>query len=161
MQAIDAFEHRCVAYEDQTNISHDAPANRVFQQSHAVVYEEVAYMLPEHPPRAEMLAIMVKQVCSGPMAYQYVFEQLERRYEALVGDIGVSTQVIFYYVSNTIISLLVLRRRNSLLSNDILIKILQRFNLRDATLRAGIEVIAEEVLRQCFISSSKKPREAK
>ena len=94
-------------------------------------------------------------------SYQYVFEQLERRYEALVGDIGVSTQVIFYYVSNTIISLLVLRRRNSLLSNDILIKILQRFNLRDATLRAGIEVIAEEVLRQCFISSTKKPREAK
>ena len=86
MQAIDAFEHRCVAYEDQTNISHDAPANRVFQQSHAVVYEEVAYMRPEHPPSAEMLAIMVKQVCSGPMAYQYVFEQLERRYEALVGE---------------------------------------------------------------------------
>jgi len=156
VQAISAFEHRCVAYQDQPKLINDGSASHVFQQSHAVVYKQVEYMLPEHPPSVEMLAIMVKQVCRGSKACKYIFNKLEHRYETLVGDVGISTKIIFYYVSNTIISLLVLRRRNSLLSNDILIKILQRFNFRDATLRAGIEVLAEEVLRQCCISSTNK-----
>jgi hypothetical protein len=48
-----------------------------------------------------------------------------------------------------------LSRQNSQLSAEILIKIIQRFNFRDAVLRAGIEVIAEEVLRRCFLAINK------
>jgi hypothetical protein len=33
-----------------------------------------------------------------------------------------------------------------------MIKIIQRFNFRDTILRAGIEVIAAEVLSRCFLA---------
>jgi len=152
MQAIESFESRCVEYQTQSRITQDTIALTVYLQSHQVIYSQIDYMLPEHPPSVEMLAIMVKDVCQGDSFYTYVFEEITHRYIELVGDIGVSPQVIFYYVSNVIISLLVLRRNNSQLSTEILIKIIQRFNFRDTTLRAGIEVIAEEVLRRCFVS---------
>ena len=45
-----------------------------------------------------------------------------------------------------------LSRKNSQLFTDILIKIIQRFNFRYTILRAGIEVIAAEVLRRCFLA---------
>jgi hypothetical protein len=151
MQAIDTFESRCVDYQEQW-VSPDSTALAVYLLSHNVVYEEVDYMMPEHPPTVEILATMVKDVCRGESAYTLVFDQIAVRYVSLVGDIGISPQVIFYYVSNVIISLLVLSRQNSQLSAEILIKIIQRFNFRDAVLRAGIEVIAEEVLRRCFLA---------
>jgi hypothetical protein len=151
MQAIDTFESRCVDYQEQW-VSPDSTALAVYLLSHNVVYEEVDYMMPEHPPTVEILSTMVKDVCCGESAYTFVFDQIAVRYLSLVGDIGISPQVIFYYVSNVIISLLVLSRQNSQLSAEILIKIIQRFNFRDAVLRAGIEVIAEEVLRRCFLA---------
>jgi len=150
VQAIDAFESRCVDYQDD-RITPVSTALTVYLLSHKVVYSEVNYMMPEQPPTVEMLSIVVKDVCRGESPYTFVFEQMAVRYVALVGDEGVSPQVIFYYVSNVIISLLVLSRQNSQLSAEILIKIMQRFNFRDAVLRAGIEVIAEEVLRRCFL----------
>ncbi|MDC9720114.1 MAG: hypothetical protein PSN46_05215 [Gammaproteobacteria bacterium] len=152
MQAIDTFENRCVDYQDQHRITPQSTALSVYLHSHNVVYTEVEYMMPEHPPTVEVLSIIVKDVCRGETPYAYVFEQISARYLALVGDVGISSKIIFYYVSNVIISLLVLSRRNSQLSSEILIKIIQRFNFRDAVLRAGIEVIAEEVLRRCFLS---------
>lgn len=152
VQAIESFESRCVEYQTQINITQDTTAQAVYLHSHNVVYGQIDYMLPTHPPTVEMLAISVKDVCRGDSEYTYVFEQIEQRYIDLVGDVGVSTQVIFYYVSNVIISLLVLHRKNSQLSSEILIKIIQRFNFRDAILRAGIEVIAEQVLRRCFVA---------
>tara|TARA_B110000503_G_scaffold79996_1_gene122683 strand:+ start:725 stop:1216 length:492 start_codon:yes stop_codon:yes gene_type:complete len=151
MQAIDAFESRCVDYQEQW-VNPDSTALAVYLLSHNVVYEEVDYMMPEHPPTVEILSIIVKDVCRGESAYTFVFDQIAVRYVSLVGDIGISPKVIFYYVSNVIISLLVLSRQNSQLSAEILIKIIQRFNFRDAVLRAGIEVIAEEVLRRCFLA---------
>lgn len=154
MQAIELFESRCVEYQDKNRITSESTAQVAYLQCHSVVYSQIDYMLPEHPPSVEMLAILVKDVCRGDSQYTYVFEQIEQRYIDLVGDIGVSPQVIFYYVSNVIISLLVLRRENSQLSAEILIKIIQRFNFRDATLRAGVEVIAEEVLRRCFVATN-------
>jgi len=151
MQAIDTFESRCVDYKEQW-VSPDSTALTVYLLSHNVVYQEVDYMMPEHPPTVGILSIIVKDVCRGESAYTFVFDQIAVRYLDLVGDIGISPQVIFYYVSNVIISLLVLSRKNSQLSTEILIKIIQRFNFRDAVLRAGIEVIAEEVLRRCFLA---------
>ena len=153
MQVIKAFESRCVAYQEQHRIQADTAAQAVYLHCHNHVYGQVDYMLPEHPPSVEMLAIVVRDVCHGDSAYTFVFDQLEERYVNLVGDLGVSHQVIFYYVSNVIISLLVLNRANSQLSSEILIKIIQRFNFRDAVLRAGIEVMAEEVLRRCFTAT--------
>ncbi len=150
VQAIDAFESRCVDYQNHC-ITSESTALVVYLLSHNVVYEEVNYMMPEHPPTVELLSIIVKDVCRGKSPYTPVFEQIVARYLDLVGDEGVSPQVIFYYVSNAIISLLVLSRKNSQLSADILIKMMQRFNFRDTALRAGIEVIAEEVLRRCSL----------
>lgn len=151
MQAIDTFESRCVDYQED-RITSATTALKVYLLSHKVVYSEVNYMMPEQPPTVEMLSIVVKDVCQGESSYTFVFEQMAARYLALVGDEGISPRVIFYYVSNVIISLLVLSRQNSQLSAEILIKIIQRFNFRDAVLRAGIEVIAEEVLRRCFLA---------
>jgi hypothetical protein len=151
MQAIDTVQSCCIDYQKQW-FSPDSSALSVYLLSHNVVYEEVDYMMPEHPPTVEILSTMVKDVCCGESAYTFVFDQIAVRYLSLVGDIGISPQVIFYYVSNVIISLLVLSRQNSQLSAEILIKIIQRFNFRDAVLRAGIEVIAEEVLRRCFLA---------
>jgi len=153
MQVIEDFESRCVDYQDQHHIQPDTAAQAVYRHCHNRVYNQVDYILPEHPPSVEMLAIVVRDVCHGESAYTFVFDQVEERYLDLVGDVGVSHQVIFYYVSNVIISLLVLNRANSQLSSEILIKIIQRFNFRDAVLRAGVEVIAEEVLRRCFTST--------
>ena len=152
MQAIKLFESRCVDYQDDNRITQDTTALTVYLQSHNVVYSHVDYMLPEHPPSVEMLAVLIKDVCRDDSHYAYVFDKIVQRYIDLFGDIGVSPQVIFYYVSNAVISLLVLSRKNSQLSSEILIKIIQRFNFRDAILRAGIEVISEEVLRRCFVS---------
>lgn len=154
MQAIESFESRCVAYQHQSPASNDATALAVYVQSHNEVYSQIDYMLPEAPPSVEMLAVMVKDVCRGDSEYTYVFEQTAQRYIDLVGDIGISTQVIFHYVSNVIISLLVLKRKQGQLSSEILIKIIQRFDFRDAVLRAGVEVIAEQVLRRCFVAIS-------
>ena len=56
----------------------------------------------------------------------------------------------FCFEGKVVISLLVLSRKNSQLSIIILIKIIQRFNVRDTILRAGIEVIAAEVLVAVF-----------
>jgi hypothetical protein len=151
VQAIDAFESRCVDYQNHC-ITSESTALVVYLLSHNVVYEEVNYMMPEHPPTLELLSIIVKDVCRGKSPYTPVFEQIVARYLDLVGDEGVSPQVIFYYVSNVIISLLVLSRQNSQLSAEILAKLIQRFNFRDAVLRAGVEVIAEEVLRRCFLA---------
>ncbi|MGY8840141.1 MAG: hypothetical protein ACKVIL_05750 [Pseudomonadales bacterium] len=151
VQAIDAFESRCVDYQNHC-ITSESTALVVYLLSHNVVYEEVNYMMPEHPPTVELLSIIVKDVCRGKSPYTPVFEQIVARYLDLVGDEGVSPQVIFYYVSNVIISLLVLSRQNSQLSAEILAKLIQRFNFRDAVLRAGVEVIAEEVLRRCFLA---------
>ena len=152
MQVIESFESRCVAYQEQSWITKDTTALSMYLQSHNLVYSQIDYMLPEHPPSVEMLAIMVKDVCRGEPPYDYVFEQTAQRYIDLVGDIGISTQVIFYYISNVVISLLVLKREHSQLSSEILIKIIQRFDFRDAILRAGVEVIAEQVLRRCYVA---------
>lgn len=152
MQAIKIFNNRCDEYQNQYRITAETPALAVYTHSHTQVYSQVDYMLPGRPLSVEILAITVKDVCRGDSHYTYVFEQLVERYIDLMGDIGVSPQVIFYYVSNAIISLLVLHRNNSHLSSEILIKIIQRFNFSDATLRAGLEVLAEEVLRRCFAS---------
>ena len=81
------------------------------------------YMLAQQPPNVELLSITVKKVCREESAYAYVFEQMAVRYVALVGDAGISPQIILYYVSNVVISLLVLNRKNSYLSAEILIKI--------------------------------------
>ena len=150
MQAIKIFKDRCQVYQNQQRITAESTALDVYTQCHNQVYSQVDYMRPDQPPSVEMLAITIKGVCRGDSHYTYVFEQVMARYIDLMGDIGVSPQVIFYYVSNAIISLLVLNRKNSYLSSEILIKIIQRFNFRDATLRAGLEVMAEEVLRRCF-----------
>jgi hypothetical protein len=154
MQAIDAFETRCVDYQ-AIQVPFEATALCVYQLSHKVVYTQVDYMMPNRPPTVELLSITVKEVCRGESSYTHVFEQIAARYITLVGDNGISAKVVFHYLSNAIISLLVLSRKNSQLSADILIKIIQRFNFRDAILRAGVEVIAEEVLRRCFLSINK------
>jgi hypothetical protein len=151
MQAIEAFESRCMEYQEH-GIAPDSTALTVYLLSHNVVYEGVDYMRPEHPPTFAILSIIVKDVCRGESSYTFVFDQLVLRYVALMGDIGISPQVIFYYLSNVIISLLVLSRKNSQLSAETLINIIKRFNFRDTVLRAGIEVIAEEVLRRCFLA---------
>jgi len=156
MKAIDKFESRCIEYKDQ-DPKQDLTASAVYLLSHKVVYAEVTYMMPEHPPGVEILAIIIKDVCQGESHFTQVFEQIAVRYISLVGDGGVSPQVIFYYVSNVVISLLVLSRKNSQLSTDILIKMIQRFNFRDTILRAGIEVIAAEVLRRCFLAIESPP----
>ena len=160
MKAIDEFESRCIEYKDQ-DPKQDLTASAVYLLSHKVVYAEVTYMVPEHPPGVEILAIIIKDVCQGESHFTQVFEQIAVRYISLVGDGGISPQVIFYYVSNVVISLLVLSRKNSQLSTDILIKIIQRFNFRDTILRAGIEVIAAEVLRRCFSAIESPPPSAK
>lgn len=149
MQAIEAFERRCMTYQGQ-EVDLESTVSEVYMLSHKVVYTALNTMLPEHPPSVNMLGIIIKDVCQGASPYTDVFEQIAVRYVHLVGDAGISSQVIFYYVSNAIISLLVLSRQNSQLSTDILLKMIQRFNFRDTILRAGIEVIAEEVLRRCF-----------
>jgi hypothetical protein len=151
VQAIRAFEARCIDYQDDS-ATLDSTALCVYKLSHKVVYAQVDYMLAEQPPNVELLSITVKKVCREESAYAHVFEQMAVRYAALVGDAGISPQIILYYVSNVVISLLVLNRKNSYLSAEILIKIIQRFNFRDAVLRAGVEVIAEEVLRRCFLT---------
>jgi len=156
MQAIDAFESRCVDYQEQHSITPESTALAVYLLSHNVVYTHVDYMMPEHPPTVEILSIVAKEVCRGESPYRLVFEEISMRYVELVGDEGISPQVVFYYVSNVIISLLVLSRHKSQLSSEILIKIIQRFNFRDAVLRAGVEVIAEEVLRRCFLDINDK-----
>ena len=159
MKAIDKFESRCIEYKDQ-DPKQDLTASAVYLLSHKVVYAEVTYMMPEHPPGVEILAIIIKDVCQGESHFTQVFEQIAVRYISLVGDGGVSPQVIFYYVSNVVISLLVLSRKNSQLSTDILIKIIQRFNFRDTILRAVIEVFAAEVLRRCFLAIESPPHSA-
>lgn len=151
MWAIEAFESRCMDYQNHIINAHST-ATAVYLLSHNVVYKGVDYMLPEHPPTLGILAIIVKDVCRGESPFSSVFDQVALRYVVLVGDVGISAQVIFYYVSNVIISLLVLRRKNSQLSAETLINIIKRFNFRDSILRAGIEVIAEEVLRRCFLA---------
>ena len=157
VQAISEFEARCIDYQGNS-ATLDSTALYVYKLSHKVVYTQVDYMLAQQPPNVELLSITVKKVCSDESAYAYVFEQMAVRYVALVGDAGISPQIILYYVSNVVISLLVLNRKNSYLSAEILIKIIQRFNFRDAILRAGVEVIAEEVLRRCFFCINKIPR---
>ena len=153
VRAIEEFESRCLEYQNQDAVQ-DLTASAVYLLSHKVVYAEVDYMAPEHPPGVEILAIIIKDVCQGESHFTHVFEQVAVRYISLVGDGGISPQVILYYVSNVVISLLVLSRQNSQLSADILFKIIQRFNFRDTVLRAGIEIIAEEVLRRCFAAEA-------
>ena len=150
VQAIEVFESRCIDYQGQ-DMAQESTASEVYLLSHKVVYKAVNCMFPEQPPSVNMLGIIIKDVCQGESSYTQVFEQIAVRYVKLVGDAGISSQVIFYYVSNAIISLLVLSRKNSQLSADILVKMMQRFNFRDTALRAGIEVIAEEVLRRCSL----------
>ncbi len=152
MQAIELFEERCVNYQAKGPISDEITALNVYLNSHHIVYSKVDYMMPEKPPTSEMLALAISDVCRGDSEYLYVFEQIEQRFVDLVGDYGAPTHVVYYYVSNVVISLLVLNRENSQLSSEILFKIIQRFNFRDPVLRAGIEVISEQVLRVCFES---------
>ena len=49
MKAIDKFESRCIEYKDQ-DPKQDLTASAVYLLSHKVVYAEVTYMMPEHPP---------------------------------------------------------------------------------------------------------------
>ena len=79
MKAIDEFESRFIEYKDQ-DPKQDLTAPAVYLLSHKVVYAEVTYMVPEHPPGVEILAIIIKDVCQGESHFTQVFEKIAVRY---------------------------------------------------------------------------------
>jgi hypothetical protein len=94
--------------------------------------------------------LRIKEVCLAAMPWRQIYDMLEKTIQNQHQGYGVSKPVVFHYVSNMIIALAVYQRHGKTLSSDILIRLVNKLDLRHPVLRAGLELLAEESLRRCY-----------
>ena len=152
MPNFNEFKRRCLAYHGQQQAKTcDVTASQLFAQCNHTIYAHATHMQPQSPPSTADIALRIKEVCADSISWRYIYDQVEDSVQQQHGGYGVSKPVVFHYVSNMIIALLVYRRHGKSLSSDILLRLLSKLDLHQPILRAGLEMLAEESLRRCYI----------
>ena len=152
MPNFNEFKRRCLAYHSkQQSRTSEISACQLFEQCNQTIYAHASHMQPQSPPSTADIALRIKEVCADSISWRYIYDQVEDRVQHQHGGYGVSKPVIFHYVSNMIIALLVYRRHDKTLSSDILLRLLSKLDLNQPILRAGMEMLAEESLRRCYV----------
>lgn len=142
MANLDDFKNRVQIYTetaDSPSISH------LFTQCNNTIFRQAPHMQAIAPPSTADIARRIKEICTNSIIYNLLEGSIQDQHQGY----GVSKPVIFHYVSNMIIALLVYRRNNKTLSEDILLRLVSKLNIQQPILRAGMELLAEESLRRC------------
>lgn len=148
MNNFDDFKHRVQIYTD----SADSPyVSHLFKQCNDAIFSHAPHMQAISPPSTADIALRIKEVCADSISWRYIYNLLEDTVQDQHNGYGVSKPVIFHYVSNMIIALLVYRRHNKTLSEDILLRLMSKLNIQHPILRAAMEMLAEESLRRCYV----------
>lgn len=148
MNNFDDFKHRVQTYTETA----DSPSvSHLFKQCNDTIFKHAPHMQAISPPSTADIALRVKEVCVDSISWRYIYHVLEDTVQDQHNSYGVSKPVIFHYVSNMIIALLVYRRHNKTLSEDILLRLIRTLNIQNPILRAGMELLAEESLRRCYV----------
>ena len=148
MPNFDDFKNRIKTYQetnDSPNVSH------LFQQCNRTIYMHAPHMYPETPPSTADIALRIKEVCIDSISWRYIYDSIDTTVQNQHHGYGVSKPVVFHYVSNMIIALLVYQRHGSTLSEDILLRLISKLDVQHPILRAGLEMLAEESLRRCYV----------
>ncbi len=152
MPNFNEFKRRCLAYHShQPAASGHVSPSQLFAQCNTTIYAHASHMQPQSPPSTADIALRIKEVCADSISWRYIYDQVEDSVQHQHGGYGVSKPVIFHYVSNMIIALLVYRRHDKTLSSEILMRLLSKLDLHQPLLRAGLEMLAEESLRRCYV----------
>jgi len=148
MPNFDDFNNRVQAYTETA----DSPSvSHLFKQCNDTIFNHTPHMQAKSPPSTADIALRLKEVCADTVSWRYIYNLLEDTVQDQHQGYGVSKPVIFHYVSNMIIALLVYRRHNKTLSEDILLRLISKLNIQQPILRAGMEMLAEESLRRCYV----------
>ncbi|MCP4788879.1 MAG: hypothetical protein GY881_01430 [Gammaproteobacteria bacterium] len=148
MSNLDDFKQRIASYQErsgQQSISH------LFEQCNNTIFSHAAHMHPQSPPSTADIALRIKEVCVDSVSWRYIYGMLEETVQNEHQGYGVSKPVVFHYVSNMIIALLVYRRHGKTLSVDIIQRLVSKLNIQHPVLRAALEMLAEESLRRCYV----------
>ena len=147
MPNFDDFKHRVQTYTDSPG---SLSVSHLFKQCNDTIFNHAPHMQAISPPSTAAIALRIKEVCADSLSWRYIYNLLEDTVQEQHQGYGVSKPIIFHYVSNMIIALLVYRRHNKTLSEDILMRLISKLNIQQPVLRAGMEMLAEESLRRCY-----------
>jgi hypothetical protein len=147
MPNLDDFNQRIQTYQQSTE---SLAVGQLFGRCNSNIFRHVPDLQPQSPPSTADLALRIKEVCLAAMPWRQIYAMLEKTIQNQHQGYGVSKPVVFHYVSNMIIALAVYQRHGKTLSSDILIRLVNKLDLRHPVLRAGLELLAEESLRRCY-----------